>query len=276
MISLHSRLRKFFLFFILIAAYFIGAVSGTVRMYLTRDVPTSAPSLLPTSESWGLSFQEEGKRPAGNASIQELQKYQAFYAADTDDKILYLTFDCGYENGNTPAILSALKKHQAPAVFFAVGNFIRDNPDLIRQIIAEGHLIGNHTMTHPDMSTISSRESFQKELHDVENLYTQITGQKMSRFYRPPQGIYNTDNLTMAKEMGYTTFFWSLAYVDWIQEQQPSREEAFDKLLRRVHPGAIVLLHNTSSTNGAILDDLLNKWEDMGYEFHSVKELAEA
>ena len=98
----------------------------------------------------------------------------------------------------------------------------------------------------------------------------------MTKFYRPPQGIYSTTNLTMAQELGYSTFFWSLAYVDWIQNQQPSREEAFQKLLARIHPGAIVLLHNTSSTNGLILDDLLTKWEEMGYRFCSLKELTGA
>ena len=97
----------------------------------------------------------------------------------------------------------------------------------------------------------------------------------MVRFYRPPQGIYSTSNLTMAKELGYFTFFWSLAYVDWIQDQQPSKEEAFQKLIPRIHPGAIVLLHNTSSTNAAILDELLTRWEEMGYQFHSIKELTE-
>ena len=131
-------------------------------------------------------------------------------------------------------------------------------------------------MTHPDMSKISSEDSFQKELQGVEKIYKENTGKEIEKFYRPPQGIYSTENLAMAKELGYSTFFWSLAYVDWIQDQQPSREEALSKLLTRVHPGAIVLLHNTSSTNGIILDELLSKWEKMGYSFHSVKELTGA
>ena len=140
-------------------------------------------------------------------------------------------------------------------------------------MISEGHTVGNHTMTHPDMSGISSMEDFQKQLNDVEKLYRSVTGEEMVRFYRPPQGIYSTSNLTMAKELGYFTFFWSLAYVDWIQDQQPSREEALEKLLGRIHPGAIVLLHNTSSTNGQILDELLTSWENMGYQFYPLKEL---
>ena len=258
---------------LLAGAFTLGSLLGILTGTLS---PTKETSASVQSASWGLSFQEEGKRPAGNATIDDLKQYNAYYASDTDEKILYLTFDSGYENGNTPAILEALKKHQAPAVFFAVGNFIKDNPDLIKRMITEGHIVGNHTMTHPDMSQISSMESFQKELEGVEELYTSVTGEPMTKFYRPPRGVYSTENLSMAKELGYSTFFWSLAYVDWIQEQQPSKEEAFQKLIPRIHPGAIVLLHNTSSTNAAILDELLTRWEEMGYQFHSIKELTEA
>lgn len=274
-----STLSKYFPFFILAVSFSAGSIVGSVRTHFSFSQTTSSSpvaSILSASENWGLSFQEEGKRPVGNATIQELAEYHAFFAADTAEKKLYLTFDCGYENGNTPAILAALKKHQAPAVFFAVGNFVRDNPDLIKQMVAEGHIVGNHTMTHPDMSKISSEDSFQKELQGVEKIYKETTGKEMEKFYRPPQGIYSTENLAMAKELGYSTFFWSLAYVDWIQDQQPSREEALRKLLTRVHPGAIVLLHNTSSTNGIILDELLSRWKKMGYSFHSVKELTGA
>ena len=258
---------------LLAGAFTLGSLLGILTGTLS---PTKETSASVQSASWGLSFHEEGKRPAGNATIDDLKQYNAYYASDTDEKILYLTFDAGYENGNTPAILEALKKHQAPAVFFAVGNFIKDNPDLIKRMITEGHIVGNHTMTHPDMSQISSMESFQKELEGVEELYTSATGEPMTKFYRPPRGVYSTENLSMAKELGYSTFFWSLAYVDWIQEQQPSKEEAFQKLIPRIHPGAIVLLHNTSSTNAAILDELLTRWEEIGYQFHSIKELTEA
>lgn len=264
--------NSFFLRFLLlmVTAFILGSMLGVFTGQIPRSQETSSAA---QSTGWGLSFQEEGKRPAGNASIDDLKQYNAYYASDTDQKIIYLTFDAGYENGNTPAILDALKNHQAPAVFFVVGNFIKDNPDLIRRILADDHIIGNHTMTHPDLPQISSMDAFQKELQDVEELYTSLTGKAMTKFYRPPRGIYNTENLSMAKELGYSTFFWSLAYVDWIQDQQPSREEAFQKLLPRIHPGAIVLLHNTSSTNAEILDELLTKWEEMGYEFHSLKEL---
>lgn len=224
-------------------------------------------------ENWGLGFSAEGEPPTGNATADELKQFNAYFLHETDEKILYLTFDCGYENGNTPAILDALKKHNAPAAFFVVGNFVRDNPELILQMVKDGHTVGNHTFSHPDMSQISTLEAFRQELSQTEELFHEITGQEMTKWYRPPRGVYSTDNLKMAQELGYHTFFWSLAYVDWIQDDQPTAEEAYSKLLGRIHPGAIVLLHNTSSTNGNILDNLLTRWEEMGYSFGSLEQL---
>ena len=205
-----------------------------------------------------------------------MNAYNAHYASNTDEKVIFLTFDAGYENGNTPAILEALKKHQVPATFFVVGNFLSTSPDLVKQMLADGHTVGNHTWSHPDMSKISTEADFTKELESLETLYQEVTGEPISKYYRPPQGIYSEKNLQMAKELGYHTFFWSLAYVDWKQDDQPTHEQAFDKLLTRVHPGAVVLLHNTSKTNGEILDELLTKWEEMGYTFHPLSELCGA
>lgn len=227
------------------------------------------------SENWGLGFGTEGKPPTGNASAEELKKYNAYFIGDTTQNTIYLTFDCGYENGNTEPILDALKKHDVKATFFVVGNFLETSPEIVKRMIAEGHTVGNHTYHHLDMSSISSMDAFKKETQDVENLFEQITGTPITKFYRPPQGKYNIENLKMAQELGYHTFFWSLAYVDWYQDNQPDPQEAIEKLTRRIHPGAIVLLHSTSSTNAQILDELLNKWEDMGYSFHSLNELIE-
>ena len=151
---LFHRLARSRNLLILAAAYIIGAGTGNLYSFLRSEqniVETSA-----SSTSWGLSFQEEGKRPVGNASVEELAQYDAYFAEDTEEKVLYLTFDCGYENGNMPVILDALKKHHVPATFFVVGNFIKDNPALIKRMVQEGHIVGNHTFTHPDMSSISS------------------------------------------------------------------------------------------------------------------------
>lgn len=227
--------------------------------------------------SWGLSFRVEGETPVGNADEAYLRQFNAFFTGKAENsagqKVLYLTFDAGYENGNTAAILDALKKHSAPAAFFVVGNFAQSEPELIRRMAEEGHVIGNHTDTHPDMAQIASLEQFTGELTRLEEKVQAVTGKPMEKFYRPPRGVYSEENLRMAHDLGYTTLFWSLAYVDWYVDDQPTPEEAYGKLLPRVHPGAIVLLHTTSSTNAAILDDLLTRWEEMGYTFGSIRDL---
>lgn len=268
--------RKTYISLLILAiAYIIGYTAGYIgtrffaepyRQISSATVPASAEG------NWGLSFQEDGQPPVGNATFEELAQYNSYYAKDTDEKVMYLTFDCGYENGNTPVILDALKKHDVSATFFVVGTYIAEEPELIKRMIQEGHTVGNHTWNHPDMSQIASIESFRTELEDVENAFSDITGKEMTHFYRPPQGKYSHSNLQMAKELGYTTFFWSLAYVDWLEDDQPSKDEAFDKLLSRIHPGAIVLLHNTSDTNALIMDELLTKWEEMGYQIHPLEE----
>ena len=170
-------------------------------------------------------------------------------------------------------MLDALKKHNAPAAFFLVGNYFQTAPDLVRRMVAEGHVIGNHTMNHLDMSKISDMDAFQKELQGVEDLYREVVGSDMPKLYRPPQGKFNLENLKQAQQLGYTTVFWSLAYVDWYADNQPTKQQAFDKLLPRIHNGAIVLLHSTSETNAQILDELLTKWEQAGYKFGNLTDL---
>ena len=223
--------------------------------------------------SWGLSFRTEGQPPVGSAGIQELEKYNAAYIGNTNEKVLYLTFDAGYENGCTEKILDVLKKHNIPAAFFLVGNYIEKNADLVRRMVAEGHIVGNHTMHHYDMSKLSDPSAFSKELTDLENLFQETTGTEMPKYYRPPQGIYSENNLQMAKDLGYKTVFWSLAYVDWNNDAQPTADYAFQKLLPRTHNGAVILLHSTSATNAQILDELLTKWEASGYSFASIDAL---
>ena len=223
--------------------------------------------------SWGLSFRQEGAAPIGTAGVDALAALDAAYIGDTSEKVIYLTFDAGYENGCTEKILDTLKKHEVSAAFFLVGNYIEKNADLVRRMVQEGHTVGNHTMHHPDMSKISDSAAFEKELKDLEALYKQTTGQEMPKYYRPPQGTYSEENLKMAQALGYKTVFWSLAYVDWNNDAQPTKEAAFGKLLPRIHNGAVVLLHSTSQTNAEILDELLTKWEEMGYRFGTLKEL---
>ena len=223
--------------------------------------------------AWGLSFRQEGAPPSGPATTQELARFDAAYLGDTTQKVLYLTFDAGYENGCTEKILDILKKHNVPAAFFLVGTYMERNADLVRRMVEEGHIVGNHTMHHYDMSKLEDRAAFEKELTDLEALFQSITGKELPKYYRPPQGTYSQKNLQIAKELGYQTVFWSLAYVDWKNDAQPTREAAFQKLLPRTHNGAVVLLHSTSQTNAEILDELLTRWSDQGYVFESIDKL---
>ena len=239
---------------------------------VTVSISVFASSAMETG-SWGLSFRQEGMPPIGNAGRDQLARYDAAYIGNTEEKVLYLTFDAGYENGCTAQILDVLKANDVPAAFFLVGNYIEKNADLVRRMEAEGHIVGNHTMHHKDMSKLTDEAAFAKELQDLEALYQETVGKPMPKYYRPPQGIYSQDNLRLAQKLGYRTVFWSLAYVDWNNDSQPTREQAFKKLLPRTHPGAVILLHSTSKTNAEILGELIEKWKAEGYRFGTLEEL---
>ncbi len=251
---------------LLAAILTVGMVALTVGGGQVTDVAAGA-------DNWGLHFATEGQPPTGNATADELAAKNAHFLGDTGKKVIYLTFDAGYENGNTAPILDALKKHKAPAAFFVVGHYLESAPALVKRMVEEGHTVANHTYHHPDMSAIADEAAFKEELSAVETAFKQVTGQDMPKFYRPPQGKYSAANLDMANRLGYQTFFWSLAYVDWYVDKQPTHQQAFDKLIGRIHPGAMVLLHSTSTTNAEILDELLTKWENMGYTFGSLADL---
>ena len=250
----------------------LGILLGAFAMAMVIGLGVFFGSALETG-SWGLSFRQEGTAPIGNAGKDQLAQFDAAYIGDITEKKLYLTFDAGYENGCTAKILDVLKKQEVPAAFFLVGNYIEKNADLVRRMADEGHTVGNHTMHHYDMSKLTDKAAFEKELTSLENLYKEKTGQELSKFYRPPQGIYSEENLKMAKDLGYKTVFWSLAYVDWNNDSQPTREEAFSKLLPRTHSGAVVLLHSTSQTNAEILDELITRWKHEGYSFGTIDQL---
>lgn len=261
--------KKYIIFSTMLCFIIVSVLIGTSISTNNKSVKTSKS----INNNWGLSFGENGKAPNGNASREFLKKYDAYYVGNPNEKKIYLTFDAGFENGYTPKILDILKKNNVKAAFFLVGNYIKTNPELVKRMVEEGHIVGNHTFSHPDMSKISDMESFKKEVFKLEELYKETTGKNLPKYYRPPQGKYNEENLKHAQELGYKTIFWSLAYVDWLKDKQPTKEHAFEKL-SRIHPGAIVLLHNTSKTNSEILDELINKWKSEGYIFTSIEEIS--
>ncbi len=263
---------------ILTAALVLGGM-GMLRMSAPNGLfnagnEIKANATIPEHEctNWGLSFQKEGEAPVGNAGREELKKYDAYYCGNPEEKTIYLTFDAGFENGNTESILDALKREKVPAAFFCVGTYIKENPEMVKRMEKEGHIVGNHTMHHPDMTT-KSEEEFKGELEEVESLYEEATGKEMKKFYRPPMGKFNRTNLELAKKNGYKTVLWSLAYVDWYEDKQPTREEALEKLMSRTHNGAVVLLHSTSKTNGKYLQEFIKCWKEKGYKFKSLEQL---
>ena len=250
--------------FWLIIAAVVAALTLAIGQFASEVITTG---------SWGLSFPSSGSAPNGPTSRETLRQYDAAYVGDPDEKILYLTFDAGYENGHTATILDTLKKHNVKAAFFLVGNYLQKNADLVRRMVEEGHIVGNHTMTHPDMSAITEKAAFQAELEGLETLFKEVTGKNLPKYYRPPQGIYSEDNLKLAQELGYQTVFWSLAYKDWDNNKQPTAEYALGKLIPRTHNGAVILLHSTSQTNAEVLDQLLTQWKQDGYRFETIDKL---
>ena len=249
-------------FFVTLGAAVLSGVL-LLGMALDRAVPTG---------SWGLSFQTPSQPPAAPMSPERLRELDGAYWDVDGGKVLYLTFDAGYENGYTDEILDILQKQQVPAAFFVTGDYLKRSADLVRRMTREGHIVGNHTLHHPDMTALSAEE-FAAELQGAEELYFDITEQTMPKFYRPPQGVYDERSLERAKEKGYRTVFWSLAYADWDNDHQPDPEAAVEKLNSRIHDGAVILLHATSKTNAEILDRLLTGWKEMGYRFAPLTEL---
>lgn len=208
-------------------------------------------------------------------SISFLKDNDAYYLGDTSSKVIYLTFDEGYENGNTSKILDTLKELNIPAAFFVVKPYIDTEPDLIKRMVSEGHIVGNHSVHHPSMAQIHDKEKFKEEFTGVEDAFKELTGEDMPKFFRPPMGKYSKESLQMTKELGYKTIFWSFAYKDWLIKEQPSQEFALKKIRDGSHPGCIMLLHAVSDTNASILGTILKNLQDEGYEFKSLNELPE-
>jgi len=201
-----------------------------------------------------------------------IDRHGAIFLGDTTQKELYLTFDNGYENGYTPMILDTLYSRHVPAIFFVTGHYVKDQPELLKRMVAEGHLIGNHSWSHPDMSRISN-EKIREELSKVKDAVAQATGQKEMRYLRPPRGIFSDRMLGYSKELGYTNVFWSIAYMDWDVKKQRGWKYAYDQLMAQLHPGAVILLHSISKDNAEALGAFIDEAHKRGYVFKSLDQL---
>ena len=242
-----------------------------------NDVYTDPSTLPNTMASWWFKRNENHEIPEVQNEI-DLTKYDAWYAKTdiTDgEKPVFLTFDCGYENGYTPGILDVLKKHKAPAAFFVCKHFIEDQPDLIKRMKEEGHVVGNHTSNHICMPENDER-TIREEIADNANYMKEATGYEMDPFFRPPKGEYSERTLQITKNMGYTTVFWSLAYPDYDVNNQPGADYVIERFDKYIHPGAIPLIHNISESNAQALDTVLTNLEKEGYSFQSLYNLSQA
>ena len=230
----------------------------------------SSPDLSTQEYSWYFNPREDGKQPTAIQEANFFNKYDSYYVGDPNEKVIYLTFDSGYENGYTNTLLDVLKKHNAKAHFFVVETYIKANPDIIKRMEKEGHLVCNHSKSHPSMASIHDFEKFKSEITSVEEAYKEVTNKEMPKYFRPPMGKFSEESLKYTKDLGYSSIFWSFAYVDWYNDKQPTHEFAKNKIYSRTHPGAIVLLHSNSKTNSEILDDVLTHWEEEGYRLETL------
>ncbi len=234
-----------------------AATDTTPYNWYCKPNSTHTPPVLDTDQRW----------------IEDYDAYYIDHKAKDGHPVIYLTFDAGYENGNIAKILDVLKAHKTTAAFFILDNLIARSPELVCRMQKEGHLVCNHTKRHPDMTKICDRKTFAEQLTTLENHYKELTGCEMAKIYRPPEGRYSRQNLEYAKSMGYKTVFWSFAYADWDNNRQPDPKAALEKILSRLHNGEIMLLHPTSATNAAIMDELLTQLESKGYRFGSLTQL---
>lgn len=221
---------------------------------------------------WGFARNADGLPPRAGWDVDFLRKYDAYYLGDTEHKVIYLVFDEGYENGYTSEILDVLKANDVQAAFFVTSSFLKKSPENAVRMVEEGHVVGNHTVTHPDI-TMLSRRNFEQELDGCAQAFQEATGQEMDPFFRPPEGVYSLKTLKWAQKMGYKTIFWSLAYRDWLDDDQPTVQEAYDHVLTYSHNGCITCLHATSSANAEALDSIIKGLKEAGYEFKSLYDL---
>ncbi len=229
---------------------------------------------------WYCVRNSEHQQPIADTNIRWIENFGGYYidhnhGNNCDEKVVYLTFDAGYENGNVERILDIMKEENVTGAFFVLGHLISKNPELICRMEREGHLVCNHTVRHKDMTSVDDKEAFTKELRELETMYQNITGKEMAKYYRPPEGTFDQRSLQFASALGYRTVFWSLAYADWDNNRQPDPEKSKELLLKYMHNGAVILLHPTSKTNALILKDFITELKSQGFRFGSLDELCQ-
>lgn len=246
-------------------------------VYAADDTAVSAQQQENGGRSYSFGFyrSKNGQLPsiAQEGFIEVLKRHNAIFLGNTEEKELYLTFDNGYENGFTPGILDVLKEKQVPAAFFVTGHYIKDQPELIKRMDSEGHAVGNHSWSHPDMSTLGTAR-IAEELEKVRSGVEALTGRKDMKYLRPPRGIFSERVLKECAEQGYTSVFWSIAYKDWEPDKQKGADYAYSRVMEQLHPGAVLLLHSVSKDNAQALGRIIDEARTRGYTFKHLDQLA--
>ncbi|MDC3413458.1 delta-lactam-biosynthetic de-N-acetylase [Aquibacillus sp. 3ASR75-11] len=222
---------------------------------------------------WGFNKKDNNEPPEVGKYKQILSKYNGIYIDDSGDKVVYLTFDNGYEAGHTSKILDVLKKKKVPATFFVTGHYVKSQPELIKRMVKEGHIIGNHTYRHPENLTSVSKQRIEKELRKLEDAVADISEQKTMKYLRPPKGVFSERTLSITQDLGYMNVFWSLALVDWNKGKEQGWQQAYKKVIKQMHPGAVILLHTVSKDNADALEHLIDELRKRGYTFQSLDDL---
>src|SRR5699024_3910272 len=245
---------------------------GFVMSILIALAFSFSPLHAASGYGWGYKKNTENKVPEIGKYKEMLEKYDAYYVDDSGEKNIYLTFDNGYEQGYTEDVLNVLKKEDVQATFFVTGHYVKEEPDLVKRMVDDGHIVGNHSYHHPDF-TIMRKAEIKKELEDLEEAVTEISDQKELTYLRPPRGIFSENTLKWTQELGYTHIFWSLAFQDWKTDAQKGWKYAYDEIMGQIHPGAIILLHTVSSDNAEALEKVIKELKEQGYTFKSLDHL---
>lgn len=238
---------------------------------VSKNEPGTTTKLSNDLKSWWFKRNNEHLPPGAQSEI-DLSKYDAYYLGNISEKKIYLTFDEGYENGYTSKILDILKENNVKAAFFVTKSYIKSQPELIKRMVDEGHVVGNHSVTHPSLPS-KNDEEVKYEITETARYFEEITGKDMDPFFRPPAGEYSERTLQITKDLGYKTIFWSMAYKDWDVNDQPGKEAALKHVVDNHHPGAIILLHAVSSSNTEALNDMIQYLKAQGYDFASLYEI---
>lgn len=261
------------LFCILLASSQIVVPQNTIKIVQAAKKTTDYTKYSNKKKAWYFMRNKEHKKVTGAQEAETLAKYDAYYLnAKTKEKVIYLTFDCGYENGYTEKILDILKGHDAKAMFFVTKSYIKSNKDIVIRMKEEGHMVGNHTCTHPSLPD-KNIEKVKSEILDCASYMKQETGYEMDSYIRPPMGEYSNRTLKITKDLGYKTIFWSMAYLDYDVNKQPGKAYVIKHFKENYHKGAIPLIHNVSSSNAQALDEVLTFLESKKYRFGTLDEL---